>query len=117
MATNITGKITGIKYVPLLGVPLPEYAFAQFDVDSAQTACVVLDGKYTFALSKWVTPKRTRSYPFERVYNTLEHSKKITVIPVVKDEGMTGDRDYIQWDTVALTDVLFSENRYNGNHA
>jgi len=61
--------------------------------------------------------QRTRSYPFERVYNTLEHSKKITVIPVVKDEGMTGDRDYIQWDTVALTDVLFSENRYNGNHA
>jgi hypothetical protein len=32
--------------------------------------------------------------------------KKITVIPVVKDEGANGDRDYIQWDTVSLTSLL-----------
>ena len=106
MITNITGKITGIQYVPLLGEPLPGYDFAQFDVNSAATACVVLDGTYTFALSKWVSPKRTRSYPYERVYNTLHYSKKITVIPVVKDEGMEGDRDYIRWDTVSLMSLL-----------
>jgi hypothetical protein len=50
--TSIAGKITGIKYVPLLVGQLPEYAFAQFDVNSVPTACVVRDGKYTFALSK-----------------------------------------------------------------
>jgi len=103
---NITGRITGIKYAPLLGEPLPELDFAQFDVNNSPSACVVHDGKYMFALSKWVSPKRSRSYPFGRVYNTLEHSKKITVIPVVKDEGKRGDRDYIQWDTVSLMSLL-----------
>ena len=98
--------ITGIKYIPLLGVPLREYTFAQFDVNSAETACVVQDGNYTFALSKWVSPKRSRLYPFERIYNTLSHSKKITVIPVVKDECERGNCDYIQWDTVSLMSLL-----------
>ena len=107
MITNVAGKITGIiEYVPLLGEPLPEYALDQFDVNNAPAACIVRDGKYLFALSKWVSPKRTRSYPFERVYNTLNHSTKITVIPVVKDEGICGDRDYIQWDTVSLMSLL-----------
>ena len=106
MATNITGIITGIKYVPLLGEQLPEYDFAQFNINSAKTACIVHDRQYTFALSKWVSPKRSRSYPFERVYNTLNHSKKITVIPVVKDEGEQGDCDYVQWDTVSLMSLL-----------
>ncbi|KAA6305549.1 hypothetical protein EZS27_042798, partial [termite gut metagenome] len=64
------------------------------------------DKNSTFAVSKWVSPKRTRSYPFERVYNTLHISKKITVIPIVKDEGGEGDRDYIQWDTVSLMSLL-----------
>jgi hypothetical protein len=104
--TSITGKITGIKYVPLLGKQLPECAFSRFNVNDAPSACVVHDKQYTFALSKWVSPKRSRSYPFERVYNTLSHSKKITVIPVVKDEGEKGDCDYIQWDTVSLMSLL-----------
>jgi hypothetical protein len=103
---KITGKITGIKYEPLLGELLPEYDFDQFDINDAATACIVRDGKYTFALSKWVSPKRTRTYPFGRVYNTLSHSKKVTVIPVVKDEGKRGDRDYVQWDTVSLMSLL-----------
>jgi hypothetical protein len=53
-----------------------------------------------------VSPKRTRSYPYERVYNTLNSSKKITIIPIVKDEGTKGDRDFIQWDTVSLMSLL-----------
>jgi hypothetical protein len=106
MTANITGKITGIKYIPLLGEQLQGYDFAQFDINSVPKACVVHDGKYTFALSKWVSPKRSRTYPFAGVYNTLCHSKKITVIPVVKDEGEEGDRDYIQWDTVSLMSLL-----------
>jgi hypothetical protein len=40
------------------------------------------------------------------VYNTLNISKKITVIPIVKDEGAAGDRDFIQWDTVSLMSLL-----------
>jgi len=33
-----------------------------------------------FGVSKWVSPKRTRSYPYERVYNTLSlGTKKVTI--------------------------------------
>jgi hypothetical protein len=32
--------------------------------------------------------------------------KRITVIPVVKDEGKRGDRDFIQWDTISLMSLL-----------
>ncbi len=40
------------------------------------------------------------------MFNTLNVSKKITVIPIVKDEGASGDRDFIQWDTVSLMSLL-----------
>jgi hypothetical protein len=36
----------------------------------------------------------------------LNTPKKITIIPIIKDEGAAGDRDYIQWDTVALMSLL-----------
>ncbi|MDR3198397.1 MAG: hypothetical protein LBU34_11070 [Planctomycetaceae bacterium] len=104
---HIYGKITGIKYTPLFALPsLKEVVFDGFDVNNVPRSCIVKDGNYTFAVSRWVSPKRTRSYPFERVYDTLNVAKKITVIPVVKDEGINGDRDYIQWDTVSLMSLL-----------
>ncbi len=70
------------------------------------SACLVRADQNIFAISKWVSPKRTRSYPFKRVFNTLHISKKITVIPIIKDEGAKGDRDFIQWDTVSLMSLL-----------
>ena len=40
-------------------------------------------------------------------YDTLGFSgKKVTLIPVMKDEGKQGDRDFLQWDTVALMSLL-----------
>lgn len=103
---NITGKITGIKYKVHLSDDLQKIQATAFDINVVPTACIISDNKHTFAISKWVSPKRTRSYPYERVYNTLTTSKKITVIPIVKDEGATGDRDFIQWDTVSLMSLL-----------
>jgi hypothetical protein len=103
---NITGKITGIKYKILLSEELKEVDIKDFDINTAPSCFLLKNNKYSFAISKWVSPKRTRSYPFERVYNTLNISKKITVIPIVKDEGQKGDRDYLQWDTVSLMSLL-----------
>ena len=103
---EITGKITGIKYEICFSEDLQRVEFQYFNINECASSCLVSNGKWQFALSKWVTPKRTRSYPYERVYNTLTLAKKITVIPVVKDEGAKGDRDYIQWDTVSLMSLL-----------
>lgn len=103
---NIAGRITGLKYKILLSDDLKEIDAADFDINEMPSACLLTDDTHIFAVSKWVSPKRTRSYPFERVFNTLNVSKKITVIPVVKDEGASGDRDFIQWDTVSLMSLL-----------
>lgn len=103
---KITATIEKIAYTLLLTDPLPCFDIETFNVNDVPTACIVNLDKTTFAISRWVSPKRTRSYPYERVYNTLGISKKITVIPVVKDEGQNGDRDYIQWDTISLMSLL-----------
>lgn len=103
---NITGKIVGIKYKVLLSDELKQFEIKQFDINEAPATCLLASSKNTFAVSKWVSPKRTRSYPFERVYNSLATTKKITVIPIVKDEGAKGERDFIQWDTVSLMSLL-----------
>lgn len=103
---NISGQITGINYTTKLNKRLEECSLDGFDINEAPSACIVSDGRYQFAVSKWVSPKRTRSYPYERVYDTLPASKKITVIPIIKDEGADGDRDFIQWDTISLMSLL-----------
>ena len=103
---DIIGKITGIKYQVLFTEDLKEVKVNNFDINQMPSCCLLTSNNHTFAISKWVSPKRTRSYPFERVYNTLNISKKITVIPIVKDEGAIGDRDFIQWDTVSLMSLL-----------
>ena len=77
-----------------------------FNINDCPAYCSVKNGNNIFAISKWVSPKRTRSYPYQRVYNTLNFSKKITVIPIIKDEGLDGDRDFLQWDTISLMSLL-----------
>lgn len=103
---SITGKITGIQYDIRSADDLQTIEAKAFDINNVPTVCIFNGGKHIFAISRWVSPKRTRSYPYERVYNTLSISKKITVIPIVKDEGAGGDRDFIQWDTVSLMSLL-----------
>jgi len=103
---NITAKITGIKYSVNSTDDLPELSFNDLNINSAPSCFLLSDKKYNYGISKWVSPKRTRSYPFERVYNSLNVPKRITVIPIIKDEGAKGDRDFIQWDTVSLMSLL-----------
>ena len=104
----IDAKITGIKYSPLLCNKLNIYEFNNFDKALEKDSSFILNvNNNEVAISWWVSPKRTRSYPFARVYNTLGHvGKKITIIPFVKDEGKDGDRDFIQWDTISLMSLL-----------
>jgi hypothetical protein len=103
---NVTGKITGIKYKICLNKILQIIDIKDFNINKNPVYCLVTDDKHSFAISKWVSPKQTCSYPYERVYNTLNVSKKITVIPIIKAEGADGDRDFLQWDTVSLTSLL-----------
>jgi len=103
---DIKGKITGIKYKVLLSEDLQAVEIEKFNINKVSPFCLLKDGETSFAVSKWVSPKRTRSYPYGRVYNTLNVSRKVTVIPIIKDEGFDGDRDFLQWDTVSLMSLL-----------
>jgi len=106
---NISGNITAIKYAPLLTKTLKKYNMEKFDYALAKESVFILDlGKDNeLAISSWVSAKRTRSYPYERVYNTLSFAgKKVAIIPIFKDEGKGGDRDFLQWDTISLMSLL-----------
>ncbi len=106
---DLSAKITGIKYKPFLCAKLKTYAFKDLQRALSKSAVFILDvnKENKIAISWWVSAKRTRSYPYARVYDTLNFSgKKITIIPVVKDEGKEGDRDFLQWDTISLMSLL-----------
>ena len=106
---NISAKIKGIKYTPLLCRQLNTFNFIELDKALSNDATFILkiDDKNQIALSWWVSAKRTRSYPYARVYDSLSFAgKKVTIIPIVKDEGIDGDRDFLQWDTVSLMSLL-----------
>ena len=94
---EISGSIERIKYKQSVNDILRESKLESFDVNKSTGAFLLSNGAETIAVSRWISPKRTRSYPYERVYDTLAHSgKKVTIIPVVKDEGLGGQRDFLQ---------------------
>ena len=98
--------VEGVKYKPILKCALTEISIEDFNINSAKSSCLISVKQNRFAVSRWVSPKRTRSYPYERVYNTFTVSRRITVIPIIKDEGAAGDRDFLQWDTISLMSLL-----------
>ena len=105
---DITAKITGIHYhANCCKKTLKKIRFDDFNANTMPTRCILSKDNFSYAISKWVSPKRTRSYPYERVYDTLTTSNKcVTIIPIIKDEGANGDRDYLQWDTVSLMSLF-----------
>jgi hypothetical protein len=105
----LSAKIKGIKYKPFLCRALDVFEFSELEKALASSASFILkiNKENKVAISWWVSAKRTRSYPYARVYDTLGFfGKKITIIPIVKDEGKEGDRDFLQWDTVSLMSLL-----------
>jgi len=106
---DIYAEIKGIKYKLFCAKPLAGYNIDRLDKALSERAnfTLTINDKNEIAVSWWVSPKRTRSYPYARVYDTLGFAgKKITIIPVIKDEGKDGDRDFLQWDTISLMSLL-----------
>lgn len=109
LSLDISAKITGIKYTPFLCRKLHTFDLEDFDEALSKEATFILkiSDEQQIAVSWWVSAKRTRSYPYTRVYDSLGFSgRRVTIIPIVKDEGADGDRDFLQWDTVSLMSLL-----------
>lgn len=107
----IKGFVKDVKYTPCLN---PEtfkvYNLSEFDVNKSHAYGLINLGtsENNLAFSKWVSPKRTRTYPFARIYNTYHlNTKKVTVIPIIKDEGGgTQNNDRINFITFSWMNLL-----------
>ncbi|EGS7062670.1 hypothetical protein I4S52_001794, partial [Campylobacter upsaliensis] len=99
-------KIKNFSYIKYWEQDLERYNFN--NINDLPSKCIVNFENKSFAISKWVSPKRTRSYPYARVYDTFSSgaNKVVTIIPLIKDEGINGDRDYLQWDSLSLMSLL-----------
>ena len=105
---KLTATLKEISYTPQLLKTLNSYTLSNLinnELASKPSFKLSID-EDIYGFSQWVSPKRTRSYPFARVYSTLGIKNRITLIPFCKDEGKDGDRDFLQWDTVSLMSLL-----------
>lgn len=106
---EVSAKITGITYTPYLCKNLKTFNIKDLEValSSESTFILKITEQSKISVSWWVSAKRTRSYPYARVYDSLSfQGKRITIIPIMKDEGKDGDRDFLQWDTISLMSLL-----------
>lgn len=103
---TFNGFVSNVQYRACLAEELPDYDFAGFDINEVKPCGKIIVPDGSLAYSKWVSPKRTRSYPFARLYDILNAPKRITVIPILKDEGFDGDLDRIQYSTVSWMNLL-----------
>ena len=108
-AIQLFATLKEISYSKTLrSPPLPKYHLEDLkDNLSIPHSTFILDtDKESYSFSQWVSPKRTRSFPYARIYDSLGSKNRVTIIPFCKDEGFDGDRDFIQWDTVSLMNLL-----------
>lgn len=102
----LQATIQNFSYQKMWRESLESFTFE--NINTLPSKCLIGFKNKTLALSKWVSPKRTRSYPYARVYDTFDSgaNKVVTIIPLIKDEGINGDMDYLQWDTLSLMSLL-----------
>lgn len=105
---QLKGIIRNVKYAPLVRMQnLNRYPVESFSINSSSSQGIIEFDKETLVgFSKWVSPKRTRSYPFARIYKTYHLLKKITIIPLIKDEGIAGDNDRINYITLSWMNLM-----------
>ena len=79
--------------------------FEAFSTNSSRTTCVIEFSKNQHvAVTKWVSPKRTRSYPFSRLYEIYHMgTKRVALIPIIKDEGKGEGKNKSNNDRINFT--------------
>jgi VWFA-related protein len=104
---EIRGEVEKINYKQFVNDKLREISVDKLNINNSPSSFIMADSENKIAVSRWLSPKRTRSYPYQRVYETLAFDgKKVAIVPVVKDEGLGGARDFLQWDTISLLSLL-----------
>jgi hypothetical protein len=88
----------------------PAYSLRDFDINAVRHYGLVNLGIPTknIAYARWISPKRTRSYPFARLYDIFHfNTGKVAIIPIIKDEGSdSGNNDRINYMTFSWMSLL-----------
>ncbi len=107
-SADIFAELKEIQYKTKISKSLEVFNLNDFldGKTSSKSNFILKSGEEEYALSQWISPKRTRSFPFARVYDTLCRKNRVTLIPFCKDEGADGDRDFLQWDTISLMSLF-----------
>ena len=105
------GKIKNFSYKKIWREELKTFDLNSknvIDINDLPSKCNIQINNKVLSITKWVSPKRTRSYPYARVYDCFDScsGKVVAIIPIIKDEGLDGDIDYLQWDTISLMSLL-----------
>jgi VWFA-related protein len=104
---EIRGEVEKVNYKQFVNDKLREVKIDKLNINNSPSSFILTDRENKIAVSRWLSPKRSRSYPYQRVYETLGFDgKKVAIIPVIKDEGLGGERDFLQWDTISLLSLL-----------
>ena len=87
----------------------PSYELGSFNINLAGSSGLINTSPYRYVTyAKWSSPKRTRSYPFARLYDAFKKdSTKIAIIPIIKDEGKDSlNNDRINAMTLSWMNLL-----------
>lgn len=111
---SLKGFVRDVHYSPRLSSDIPQpYALTEFNVNTSKHYGLVNIGVSTnnLAYARWISPKRTRSYPFARLYDIFHFSsRKVAIIPIIKDEGAdsaNNDRiNYMTFSWMSLLDIF-----------
>lgn len=76
----LQAQIQNFSYQKCWRDVLEEFNFE--NVNDLSSKCLINFCGKTLALSKWVSPKRTRSYPYARVYDAFETLRQIKLLPL-----------------------------------
>lgn len=108
---HFEGNIKNVEYSPQLTSELESYRLDTFDVNQSRPFGLVTFADHLqtdeIAYAVWKTPKRTRTYPFARMYNIYgRQTKRIAIIPIIKDEGADANNDMINFITFSWMNLL-----------
>lgn len=107
----LKGFVRDVRYIPHLNTQSGQpYPLAEFDINTVRQHGLVNLGtpENNLAYARWISPKRTRSYPFARLYDIFHYNtRKVAIIPIIKDEGAaSGNNDRINYMTFSWMSLL-----------
>jgi len=104
------GYVASMSYVPSPeivadGVRIEAVSASDYSANQSKALCILeYSPNQKLAIAKWVSPKRTRSYPFARLYRIYHFGcKRVAIIPLIKDEGVGESRNKSNNDRINFT--------------